>query len=94
MDTSGPAFPTANVVINGESATDGVETYGPGMTLREYFASQADVSVYQPVDTLTSKLQRKPTVGELAQYIADIRFIEADAMIARGKVVADGEVES
>jgi len=52
-----------------------------GMTLRDYFAAHADVSIYTPLDNLTAKLNRKPTVGEMAEYIASIRTIEADAML-------------
>ena len=39
--TNPPAFPTARVTINGISETDGLECYGPGMTLRDWFAGMA-----------------------------------------------------
>lgn len=69
-NTGGPAFPR-------DHAHDGHN----GMTLRDYFAAHADVSIYTPLDNLTAKLNRKPTVGEMAEYIASIRTIEADAML-------------
>lgn len=57
-----------------------------GITIRDYFAAKCDVAVYTPFDNLKASLCRHPTVGELAEYIAGIRFIEADAMLsARGE---------
>lgn len=50
--------------------------------LRDYFAAKADVALYNPVETLEAKLKRMPTVGELAEYVALVRFAEADAMLA------------
>ena len=78
-NTGGPAFP----------GFDYIDQHGKknpeGMTLRDYFAAHADVSIYTPLNNLTDKLNRKPTVGEMAEYIASIRTIEADAMLkARG----------
>ena len=40
-DNGEPAFPTARVTINGIDETEGIEAYGPGMTLRDYFAAKA-----------------------------------------------------
>lgn len=71
-DESGPAFPSDS------------HQYGPviGMSTRDYFAAKCDVAVYTPFNNLHASLGRHPTVGELAEYIAGIRFIEADAMLA------------
>jgi hypothetical protein len=55
--------------------------YGKGMTLRDYFAASVDVSIYQPLVMLKNKINRDPTVAELAAYIADIRMVEADALL-------------
>lgn len=52
-----------------------------GMTLRDYFASKVDVSIYTPLEILATKLGRDPTVTEMAEYIAIIRFIESKAML-------------
>ena len=41
IETGGPAFPTARVTINGLDEQDGVQSFGPGMTLRDYFAAKA-----------------------------------------------------
>lgn len=72
-ETGGWAFPVPNDAnCNGEE----------GMTLRDYFAAKADISVYAPVDSLYRKLGRNPTVDEMAAWIAEVRFIEADAMLA------------
>lgn len=59
----------------------GVQYYG--MTLRDYFAAKASIEMYAPIDTIYRKLGRNPTVNELAEWIADARYIEADFMIAR-----------
>jgi hypothetical protein len=44
-----------------------------------------DVGAYFPQSTLVEKLGRQATVQELADHIAKMRFLEADAMIAAGK---------
>ncbi len=40
-NTGGPAFPTARVNINGVDEQDGIQAFGAGMTLRDYFATKA-----------------------------------------------------
>lgn len=69
-----PAFP----IVHPDGK--GVQYYG--MTLRDYFAAKCDVEVYTPFRNLSASLGRNPTVGEQAEYIASVRYIEADAMIA------------
>lgn len=56
------------------------------LTLRDYFAAHADVSAYRPIEVLTGKLGRGPTMQELAAYIADIRLMEADAILKAREV--------
>lgn len=53
-----------------------------GLTKREWFAGQCDVSVYKPLDTFITAHGKEPTIDELAAYIASIRRIEADALIS------------
>jgi hypothetical protein len=53
-----------------------------GMSLRDWFAGQADVPLYMPLATLTDRIGRQPSMKELAEYIAKIRIIEADTMLA------------
>lgn len=43
-------------------------------------AMQVDVAVYSPRDTWIRKYKREPTIQELAEYIAEIRLIEAKAI--------------
>jgi hypothetical protein len=74
----GPAFPFP--VLHGSGAPT-------GMSLRDYFAGQVDVSMYTPFNNLKEIHGRNPTVGELAEYIAGIRMIEADAMLAARETV-------
>jgi len=67
----GPAFPP----------THDPETHPSGMTLRDYFATKCDVGAYNPADAFFLNHNRKPTISELADYIAEIRYIEARAML-------------
>lgn len=72
-ETGGPAFPSPRYERG--------DMYSLGMTLRDYFAGSVDVSIYQPLQMLKNKINRDPTVAELAAYIADIRMVEADALL-------------
>lgn len=74
IETGGSAFPMQASEYGGHGS-DG------GMSLRDYFAAKCDISVYAPVDSLYRKHGRNPTVNELAAWIAEVRFIEADAML-------------
>ena len=80
-----PAFPLPAVVNGNGDQTEGA----PGMTLRDYFAGQADVSAYGPVDAFHRARGHRPTIDELAAYIAEIRYIEADAMLAARSAKGD-----
>lgn len=53
-----------------------------GMSLRDYFAGKCDISQYVPVDVFYRTYGRNPDASELAALIAEIRYIEADAMLA------------
>lgn len=77
--TGGPAFPSG--LIDPSTPEDAVQSLHRGMSLREYFAAHANPALYKPLETLTAKLGRHPSVGELADYITDLRFIEADSML-------------
>lgn len=56
-----------------------------GMSLRDWFAGQVDVSVYAPRESFEINHGRAPTVAELADYIATIRLMEAYAMLRARK---------
>lgn len=53
-----------------------------GMSLRDYFAAKCDISQYAPVDVFYRTYGRNPDASELAALIAELRYIEADAMLA------------
>lgn len=53
-----------------------------GMSLRDYFATKCDVSQYAPGDVFWRTYGRNPSAAERAELIAEIRYIEADAMLA------------
>ena len=69
----GAAFPRA---CEDESKEDA------GMTLRDWFMGQADVSQYHPEDMCVRELKRQPSIKDLAECIAVIRCAESDAMLA------------
>lgn len=48
---------------------------------RDMFAAAVDVETYTPLSNLRERLGRNPTVLEMADYVADIRRIEAAALI-------------
>lgn len=73
----GPAFP---VTPDNDVRTNSAG--GTGMTLRDYFAAKCDIQEYAPVDVFFRTYGRNPSAGELAMLVAEIRFIEADAMLA------------
>lgn len=52
-----------------------------GLTKREYFAAHADVSWNAVMSTLKLKGNAKPTVGEMMKARAQIKVLEADALI-------------
>jgi hypothetical protein len=52
-----------------------------GMTLRDYFASQVDLTPYAPLELFRLIHGVDPTVEQLAECIAAIRLTEADAML-------------
>ncbi len=53
-----------------------------GMDLRDYFAIHADVPWNAAIETLSLRGNSTPTVKEMAEYRAQLKYIEADAMLA------------
>jgi hypothetical protein len=70
----GPAFP-----LTRESSFN--KNY-EGMTLRDWFAGQADVPWNAVLETLELRGEKNPTVQRMAEYRAEIKYVMADAMIA------------
>lgn len=86
-ETGGSAFPLALGWIetdtnNGNQKSVDVREVSHGMSLRDYFAAKCNVEVYVPVDVFYRTYGRNPDASELAKLIAEIRYIEADAMLA------------
>lgn len=71
----GPAFPPHGAAFD----HIGIET---GMSLRDYFATGCNISVYSPANTFETNQGHRPTTEELAAWIAQVRYMEADAMLA------------
>lgn len=56
------------------------------MTLRDHFAASVDVNQYTPFQTLKAENGKIPTIAEVAEYIAKVRYMEADAMLLAREV--------
>lgn len=72
-----PAFP-----CNADAYACGAVT--AGMTLRDYFAGQADVPWNAVIETYRENKQvgcNPPTVEAILNYRAELKYIEADAML-------------
>jgi hypothetical protein len=82
MSENPAAFPAAGTGDYG----DGIVLLQGGMSLRDYFAAHCDVDAYGAHNSYRRANGREPTIAELANYIAAIRYIEADAMLAKRSV--------
>jgi hypothetical protein len=56
-----------------------------GMDLRDYFAIHADVPWNAVIETLSIRGVSIPTVQQLAEQRAAMKYVEADAMLAARK---------
>ena len=88
-NTGGPAFPvTGYAASNGHSPPKDTWDAGfGGMTLRDYFANDADVPWNVACDSVTGSQGSALSgvqydVGEVADRMANIKYAIADAMIA------------
>ncbi len=52
-----------------------------GMTLRDWFAGQADIPWNAVAETLAIKGDVHPTVSGILEYRSQLKYIEADAML-------------
>lgn len=88
IDNGGPAFAQALATVDGNGnplSLGDVERNPIGMTLRDWFAGQADIPWNAVIETLAIKGNQSPTVIDLLTYRAELKYIEADAMIAARK---------
>lgn len=77
----GPAFPKAGL-DNWEKA----KSVQIGMSLRDYFAAQADIPWEAVIEILANKDNQRPTVSDVVNMRAAMKYLEADAMLkARGQ---------
>ena len=83
MNDGGPAFPD-----------DGQANYTGGRSLRDWFAGQSDIPWGAVIETLKTKGIENPTVGDVADYRAALRYMEADAMLAERAKRADDETSA
>lgn len=55
-------------------------------SMRDYFAAHSDISFYQPVEAFKRAQNREPTTGQLATFVAELRYAEAEAMMKRREI--------
>jgi hypothetical protein len=80
-NTGGPAFPTARVNINGVDEQDGIQAFGAGMTLRDYFAAKAMPFEFKDYWDCFAELENQ-TINEFwREEIAESCYAMADAML-------------
>jgi hypothetical protein len=74
-NTCGPAFPTARVNINGVDEQDGIQAFGAGMTLRDYFAAKAMQAI------ISCRGEKQLMNADIADNIAFMSYCVSDAML-------------
>lgn len=87
IDDGGPAF--ANVVsidcvrveMDG-SAEYEPSVHGGNLSVRDYFAAHADIPWNAVIETLRLKGRQNPTIAEIMDYRALLKYEEADALLA------------
>jgi hypothetical protein len=81
LKDGGPAFP----VPDSHHANGQVQYGANGMTLRDWFASQAEIPWDAVLGTLSIKhpdREKKFTLEEVLKFRAEAKYSEADAMLA------------
>ncbi len=81
INDGGPAFPHLGQNEAGMTILEGSE----GMTLRDYFMAHSAVTWECALNTFRQNEGKYPSVEELAEYLADIRLTEANAMLKARK---------
>ena len=77
-----PAFPHTRVYSHACNDLFNQELPMSGLSMRDFFAAKADVARYGPQEAFEiANGGKRPTIKELAEYIAAIRYVEADAML-------------
>lgn len=73
----GPAFPHSF-----ESADNHPRWFqSSGMSIRDWFASKADVPWNAVIGTLALLGEDNPTIARIVEYRAHVKYAEADAML-------------
>ena len=88
-NNGGPAFPAecggstkAQVGFDGEIIQPGMRAHYSGMTLRDYFAAHAPITMADATKTLfDSGTKDEVTVMDVINILSKMRFAYADAML-------------
>jgi hypothetical protein len=84
INNGGPAFPHAQRLWDNDAQSWAVHSAG-GMTLRDWFAGQADTPWNAALDTMGTKYPDRAgkfTLDEVFKYRAEMAYRAADAMLA------------
>lgn len=73
-DNSGPAFPREDYQTNGCGGQE-------GMTLRDYFAAHAPITLAEAWEYFNNMHNRRPRPSEAITMLANLRGAYADAML-------------
>lgn len=89
IDDGGLAFPVNELIRrDAKGKLYGEPVSSSGMTLRDYAAIHSDVPWNAVIETLRMQGNSKPTIREIVEYRAKVKYAEADAMIAARKAGA------
>lgn len=76
INDGGPAFPTDNAAQTGNATW-----HFQGMSLRDYLAAHAPMSLQDAKTACLSKTVSPPTGQELVDMLAAMKYVYADAML-------------
>lgn len=80
-----PAFPCDSIVErNQKGELVGVAVSSYGMTVREYFAAHAPITLAEAGEKYRLN-NGNGTIGDVMDYLAKLRWAYADAMLKTGK---------
>ena len=80
-----PAFPCDSIVErNQKGGFVGVEVSSSGMTVREYFAAHAPITLAEAGEKYRLN-NGNGTIGDVMDYLAKLRWAYADSMLKAGE---------
>lgn len=89
IEDGGPAFPV-EVQFMPDGTKQAIQTghmtgWASGLSIRDYFAIHADVPWNAVIETLSLQGRSRPTIQEMSEYRAKLKYAESDAMLKARK---------